>query len=151
MCNVTKKHIVEQITLKTNYKSSLVKVVTQEVLNTIMSELERGHRIELRDFGIFEPVYRSAKMAQNPKTLHPVRVEERYTVRFKPGKKMQECVGEGAWAQEQLRLLREARRVEAGGSSVEGSGAAVGGETAARVDPPIVETVMRDSEYPKMS
>ncbi len=150
MCNVTKKHIVEQITLKTNFKSSLVKAVTQEVLNTIMSELAHGHRIELRDFGIFEPVYRSAKMAQNPKTLHPVRVEERYTVRFKPGKKMQECVGEGAWAQEQLRL-RALNKQEETGDDAAGKRVDAAGDVVVRVEPPIVETVMRDSEYPKMS
>jgi len=148
MCNVTKKQIVEQITLKTNFKASLVKAVTQEVLNTIMSELEKGHRIELRDFGIFEPVYRSAKMAQNPRTLHPVRVDERYTVRFKPGKKMQEHVGDGKWAQEQLRLRAEMRN-ESTGEVVIPTGSTTSGKTNGET--PIVETTVHNSDLPKMS
>jgi len=148
MCNVTKKQIVEQITLKTNFKASVVKTVTQEVLNTIMAELEKGHRIELRDFGIFEPVYRSAKMAQNPRTLCPVPVDERYTVRFKPGKKMQEHVGEGKWAREQLKLRAQIIKTPTS-EVVTRSGSLTSSTT--KEESPIVETTIRGSEFPNLS
>jgi len=50
----------------------------------------KGNRLELRDFGIFEPKIRAAREAQNPKTLEKLHVPAKRTVKFKAGRLMKE-------------------------------------------------------------
>ncbi len=52
----------------------------------LMNELSKGNRLEFRDFGVFEARTRAARTAQNPKTLEPVEVPAKRTVKFKPGR-----------------------------------------------------------------
>ena len=54
----------------------------------------RGHRIEFRDFGVFEVHERQARLAQNPRTLEKVDVPPKRVVKFKPGRVMRDRVGE---------------------------------------------------------
>jgi nucleoid DNA-binding protein len=44
------------------------------------------HRIELRNFGVFEVKRRAPRKARNPRTGDKVLVPEKYVVTFKPGK-----------------------------------------------------------------
>ena len=46
--------------------------------------------MEFRDFGVFETKLRKARKAQNPKTLEPVEVPEKRTVKFKVGRLMKQ-------------------------------------------------------------
>jgi hypothetical protein len=46
--------------------------------------------LEFRDFGVFETKLRKARKAQNPKTLEPVEVPEKRTVKFKVGRLMKQ-------------------------------------------------------------
>lgn len=133
MRSVTKRDLIDQVVAKTKVKRTVVRDVAQELLKTITEELVAGHRIEMRDFGVFEPVFRPGKKAQNPKTLEPVEVPAKYSVRFKPGRLMKESVANGDWAQEQLRRTREAR--EADSKPREKSS----GDTEVETDSPTVE------------
>ncbi len=62
----------------------------QQFLDEVISELGRGNRLEFRDFGVFETKLRKARKAQNPKTLEPVEVPEKRTVKFKVGRLMKQ-------------------------------------------------------------
>ncbi len=88
MATITKKELVEQIADATGEKRINVKKVVQSFLDGIILELGRGNRLELRDFGVFEVKQRRARMAQNPKTLDPVKVPPKRTVKFKVGRLM---------------------------------------------------------------
>jgi hypothetical protein len=46
--------------------------------------------LEFRDFGVFEVKERAARVAQNPKTLVPVKVPPKRTVKFKVGRLMKD-------------------------------------------------------------
>jgi integration host factor subunit beta len=72
----------------------LVKKVVQQFLDEIVAELGRGNRLEFRDFGVFETKLRKARKAQNPKTLEPVAVPEKRTVKFKVGRLMKQRLGD---------------------------------------------------------
>lgn len=89
---VTKKEIIDLISDRTGLRRTDVKVVIQEFLDEIVRELSQGRRLEFRDFGVFEVRARAARTAQNPKTLEPVRVPARNTVKFKPGRRMRETL-----------------------------------------------------------
>ncbi len=88
MSTVTKKELVERIAQTTGQKRVVVKRVLQEFLDEVIVELGRDNRLEFRDFGVFEVKTRQARMAQNPKTLEPVPVPAKRSVRFKTGRQM---------------------------------------------------------------
>ncbi|MEO0482561.1 MAG: HU family DNA-binding protein [Planctomycetota bacterium] len=94
MPTVTKKHLIDTIAERTDQKRVVVKQTVQEFLDLIIEELEKGNRLEFRDFGVFETKARAARTAQNPKTLQPVQVPEKTTVKFKVGRLMRERVEE---------------------------------------------------------
>lgn len=96
MATTTKKELIERIAKSTQVKRSDAKRIIQSFLDEVINELARGNRLEFRDFGVFEVKERAARTAQNPKTLDPVHVPAKRTVKFKIGRMMQACVDEGS-------------------------------------------------------
>lgn len=94
MSTVTKKELIDQVADATKEKRIVVKRVIQTFLNAITVELGKGNRLEFRDFGVFEVKQRQARMAQNPKTLEPVRVPPKRTVKFKVGRLMKQTLSD---------------------------------------------------------
>jgi len=90
MSTITKKDFVEGIARNNNTMCTIVKPIVQDFLNEIIAELVKGNRIEFRDFGVFGTKMRKARKAQNPKTLEPVDVPAKRTVRFKMGRIMKQ-------------------------------------------------------------
>jgi integration host factor subunit beta len=90
MGTVTKKHLIERIADKSQLNRDQVRDVLHQFLQHLIEELAEGNRIEFRDFGVFEVRQRAARTAQNPKTLAPVTVPARRTVKFKVGRLMKE-------------------------------------------------------------
>jgi len=90
MSTITKKELIDRISITTNTKRVHVKRIVQMFLDEVVSELGKGNRLEFRDFGVFESKRRKARRAQNPKTLVPVAVPSKRTVKFKVGRLMKE-------------------------------------------------------------
>ncbi len=96
MSTISKSDLVDRIAEETQSKRVTVKAVIQHLLDEITSELARNNRLEFRDFGVFEPRTREARIAQNPKTQEKVQVLARCTVKFKMGRMMRERLDDGA-------------------------------------------------------
>lgn len=94
MATITKKELIDRIAETSNSKRVQVKRVVQQFLDEIVAELGKGNRLEFRDFGVFETKLRKARKAQNPKTLAPVAVPEKRTVKFKVGRLMKQTLGD---------------------------------------------------------
>ncbi len=92
MATVTKKELIDQIAEASDQKRVIVKRIVQSFLDSIIVELGKGNRLEFRDFGVFEVKQRRARMAQNPKTLEPVEVPPKRTVKFKVGRLMKQTL-----------------------------------------------------------
>ena len=90
MATITKKELIDRIADGTGHRRVQVKKVVQQFLDEIINELGNGNRLEFRDFGVFETKVRKARKAQNPKTLDPVEVPEKRTVKFKVGRLMKQ-------------------------------------------------------------
>jgi integration host factor subunit beta len=90
MATITKKELIDRIADGTGGRRVQVKRVIQRFLDEVISELGKGNRLEFRDFGVFETKTRKARRAQNPKTLEPVNVPEKRTVKFKVGRLMKQ-------------------------------------------------------------
>ena len=92
MSTTTKKELIDRIADKTKYKRSDVREIVQEFLDSVITELGNGNRLEFRDFGVFEIRNRAPRMAQNPRTLERVPVPARRTVKFKVGRLMKQAI-----------------------------------------------------------
>lgn len=88
MTTITKKQLVERISMETNQTKVGTKETVQRFLDSITKELEKGNRIELRDFGVFEVKKRASRVGRNPRTGETVEVPARNVVTFKVGRKM---------------------------------------------------------------
>ncbi len=91
---MTKKEIVKAISEELGLTQMQTKMIVQRTFESIIDTLveDPKHRIELRNFGVFEVKKRAARKARNPRTGTPVDVEEKFVVTFKPGKEMEERV-----------------------------------------------------------
>ena len=94
MATITKKELIEHIADATKQKRVVVKDIVQTFLDNIIIELGKGNRLEFREFGVFEVKQRRARMAQNPKTLEPVKVPPKRTVKFKIGRSMKNALSD---------------------------------------------------------
>jgi len=96
MATVTKKELIDRIADATGETRVTVKKIAQSFLDNVIVELGKGNRLEFRDFGVFEIKHRAARVAQNPKTLEPVPVPPKRTVKFKAGRMMKQALTESA-------------------------------------------------------
>jgi len=89
----TKRELVVRIAKETGLTQLEVKEVVQRVLDSIIDSLAAGNTIELRNFGIFKPVKRKARVGRNPNNpTVEVQIPAKWIADFKPGKIMKERV-----------------------------------------------------------
>lgn len=91
---MTKKEIVKTISETCGLTQLQTKDIVQKTFEAIIDTLveDPRHRIELRNFGVFEVKKRAARKARNPRTGDRVDVPSKWVVTFKPGKEMEEKV-----------------------------------------------------------
>jgi integration host factor subunit beta len=89
---LSKRTMTERIAAKAGIPIHLAQEVIQDFLDLIVAELSQGHRIEFRDFGVFQTVTRKPRTALNPRTLEKVPVSSRVVVKFKAGRMLRERV-----------------------------------------------------------
>ena len=86
---IVKSKLLKQ--LSNNYPNFLKKDLekfTDIILNEIKRSLRRGHRCELRNFGVFFTNIQKARISRNPKTGEKVNTAEKKTIHFKMSKDM---------------------------------------------------------------
>lgn len=90
---VTKKKLIDSIAEDKKIRSEDARTVIHAFLDKIIECLEKGERLEFRDFGIFEVVVRKQKIGRNPKKADvPIVIPARLAVKFTPGKKMNQVI-----------------------------------------------------------
>jgi len=60
----------------------------EAVFEAMKRAMQRGERIELRGFGVFQVKPRKKGIGRNPRTGREVRIPPGKTIRFKPGKNL---------------------------------------------------------------
>lgn len=101
MPTITKKELVYRIASKTNQKKVVAKKIIQHFIDEVINELERGNRLEFREFGVFEIKERAPRVARNPRTGAVVEVPAKKVVHFKAGRLMKERICDALPATEQ--------------------------------------------------
>ncbi len=60
----------------------------EAIFGAMKTAMQRGERIELRGFGVFQVKPRKKGIGRNPRTGREVRIPPGKTIRFKPGKNL---------------------------------------------------------------
>jgi integration host factor subunit beta len=91
---VTKKELAKAISDELGITTVVALQAVQRTFDGITETLVEEGRIELRNFGVFEVKKRKPRKARNPRTGEKVKVPARMVVTFKPGREMEERVGQ---------------------------------------------------------
>lgn len=105
MSTITKKDLIDRISDATQAKRVVVKRIVQQFLDEVVAELASDNRLEFRDFGVFETRTRTARVAQNPKTLERVQVPAKRSVKFKMGRLLKEKLAKIPAVEEPQKIL----------------------------------------------
>ena len=83
-----KLDIVNEVVNRTGVTKTKAEVAVETVFEAMKKALERGERIELRGFGVFNVKPRKTGIGRNPRTGAEVSIPPGRAVRFKPGKEL---------------------------------------------------------------
>lgn len=88
--------IKADIIAKVSEDAAITKVKAVEAVEAVFeamkSAMQRGERIELRGFGVFQVKPRKKGIGRNPRTGREVRIPPGKTIRFKPGKNLRNLI-----------------------------------------------------------
>ena len=83
-----KLDIINQVVARTGITKTKAEMAVETVFESMKRALERGDRIELRGFGVFNVKPRKTGIGRNPRTGAEVTIPPGKAVRFKPGKEL---------------------------------------------------------------
>jgi len=86
---VIKVNIVNEVSKTADITKVKAEVAVDAVFDAMRLSMQRGDRIELRGFGVFQVKPRKRGIGRNPRTGKEVRIPPGRTIRFKPGKDLQ--------------------------------------------------------------
>lgn len=86
LLNMIKVDIVNQVSTNASITKVKAEIAVDAVFEAMRLSMERGERIELRGFGVFQVKPRKRGIGRNPRTGKEVRIPPGRTIRFKPGK-----------------------------------------------------------------
>ena len=66
----------------------------EKILQFFSSNLSKGNRIEIRDFGSFSTRLRKSRIGRNPSTGEKIQIKDKLLVHFTPGKKLKKLINE---------------------------------------------------------
>ena len=84
-----KLDLVNAVVSRSKVTRTKAEQAVETVFETMKNALGRGRRIELRRFGVFNVKPRKTGIGRNPRTGKEVRIPPGRTIRFKPGKDLQ--------------------------------------------------------------
>lgn len=81
--------IVNEVSTAASITKVKAEVAVDAVFDAMRTSMHRGDRIELRGFGVFQVKPRKRGIGRNPRTGQEVRIPPGRTIRFRPGKELQ--------------------------------------------------------------
>jgi DNA-binding protein HU-beta len=88
-----KVDIVNEVAKVADITKVKAELAVDAVFNAMRVSMQRGDRIELRGFGVFQVKPRKRGIGRNPRTGKEVKIPPGRTIRFKPGKELQNLSG----------------------------------------------------------
>jgi DNA-binding protein HU-beta len=87
--SMIKVDIVNEVSKAADITKVKAELAVDAVFDAMRVSMQRGDRIELRGFGVFQVKPRKRGIGRNPRTGKEVRIPPGRTIRFKPGKDLQ--------------------------------------------------------------
>src|SRR5260370_8724808 len=87
--SMIKVDIVNEVSKIADITKVKAEVAVDAVFDAMRVSMQRGERIELRGFGVFQVKPRKRGIGRNPPTAKQVPIPPALTIRFKPGKDLQ--------------------------------------------------------------
>ena len=87
-----KVDIVNEVSKIADITKVKAEVAVDAVFDAMRVSMQRGERIELRGFGVFQVKPRKRGIGRNPRTGKEVRIPPGRTIRFKPGKELKDLI-----------------------------------------------------------
>ena len=87
--SMIKVDIVNEVSRVAEITKVKAELAVDAVFEAMRHSMQRGERIELRGFGVFQVKPRKRGIGRNPRTGKEVRIPPGRTIRFKPGKELQ--------------------------------------------------------------
>src|SRR5687768_6742759 len=84
-----KVDIINEVSRAADITKVKAEVAVEAVLEAMKDSMMKGERIELRGFGVFQVKPRKRGIGRNPRTGKEVKIPPGRTIRFKPGKDLQ--------------------------------------------------------------
>src|SRR3954464_14541618 len=91
--SMIKVDIVNEVSRIADITKVKAEVAVDAVFEAMRISMQRGERIELRGFGVFQVKPRKRGIGRNPRTGKEVRIPPGRTIRFKPAKAPQNIGG----------------------------------------------------------
>jgi DNA-binding protein HU-beta len=89
---MTKTQLIDKIAKDGGFKKADAEKFTELFLNTIMSEVANGEKIQIIGFGSFERKDRAERTVRNPKTQEPMTVAASKVPSFSAGSAFKDMV-----------------------------------------------------------
>ena len=80
---MTKANIIDEVAAATGLTKVETEAVLEGVIQSVITSLSKGERVDIRGFGSFIVKRRSARDAHNPATRELVKLKERFVPSFK--------------------------------------------------------------------
>jgi nucleoid DNA-binding protein len=93
---MNKSQLIDKVSKEFNLDRASAKKLVECILESMVEILMSGKRIEMRGFGVLKLKKLKGTFVKNPRNGIEVFVGERYTVRFKPSKRLLERLNEKA-------------------------------------------------------
>ena len=89
---MTKADIIDEVASATGLTKVETEAVLEGVIQSVITSLSNGERVDIRGFGSFVVKKRSARDAHNPATREVVKLKERFVPTFKVSKLLKDKV-----------------------------------------------------------
>lgn len=89
---MNKGDLIDKVAELANLKKADAAAALNATLDALKDALKEGQKITLVGFGSFDVSYRAARKGINPSTQKEIKIDEKVTVKFKPGKELSTAV-----------------------------------------------------------
>ena len=89
---MNKTEFIEAVSAKAGLSKTDGKKAVDAMVETILSEMEKGEKVSILGFGSFSVVEKAARKGVNPRTKEAIDIPARKVIKFKPGAEMASTV-----------------------------------------------------------
>ena len=92
--NLTKKEIVRKIKSEFGTSTTNLKLITDELIESIIEILIEKKKINIKNFGSFHIIFKNERIGRNPKTKEEIKISARNSISFKPSDNLKNKLNE---------------------------------------------------------